>query len=99
MRRDKIVLDRETWYELCEFHHRLSDNYYNEKGENKKLREELGYLKALFDKEGDTQAIKYNGKLYRIVSTNHFHNVGEVDTIDINAVCVDEVNRDGKMQV
>lgn len=71
--------------------------YRDEANKVCELAEENGYLKALFDKEGDAQVIKYNGKLYRIVSTSHFHDVGESDTIDINAVCVDEVNRDGKM--
>lgn len=108
MRRDKVVLDRETYENLLKlkdcrsdyfekYYDQFRDKYCMEADENKKLQNENGYLKALFDKEGDTQVIKYNGKLYRIVSTNHFHDVGEADTIDINAVCVDEVNRDGKM--
>ena len=91
MKKDKIVLDRETWDELCERKHELVNDYHNERTENKKLQNENGYLKALFDKEGDTQVIKYNGKLYRIVSTSHFHDEGEADTLDINAVCVSEV--------
>ena len=92
MKKDKIVLDRETWDELCEFKRELVEDYRNERKENKKLQNENGHLKALFDKEEDTKIIKYNGKLYRIVSTSHFHDVGEADTIDINAVCIDEVN-------
>ena len=91
MKKDKIVLDRETWDELCEQKRNLVDDYRHERVENKKLQNENGYLKALFDKEGDTQVIKYNGKLYRIVSTSHFHDECEADTIDINAVCVGEV--------
>ena len=91
MRKDKIVLDRETWDELCEQKRNLVDDYRHERNENKKLRHENGYLKALFDKEADTQVIKYNGMLYRIVSISHFHDVDEADTIDINAVCVSEV--------
>jgi hypothetical protein len=102
MKKDKIVLDRETYDKLCELKDRkydyyieryeqYQDRYCKEVDENKKLQKENGYLKALFDKEGDTQVIKYNGKLYRIVSTSHFHDVGEADTIDINAVCVSEV--------
>ena len=91
MRKNKIVLDRETWGELCEQKRNLVDDYRHERNENKKLQNENGYLKALFDKEGDTEVIKYNGKLYRIVSTSHFHDEGEVDTLDINAVCVSGV--------
>ena len=102
MRRDKVVLDRETYENILELHKNNADYWYkqyekyinlycSEDTENKKLQNENGYLEALFDKEGDTQVIKYGGKLYRIVSTSHFHNVGEADTIDINAVCVSEV--------
>lgn len=91
MRKDKIVLDRETWDELCEFKRELADDYRNEREANKKLQNENGYLKALFDKEGDTQVIKYNGKLYRIVSTTNYIAAGEEETLDINAVCVREV--------
>lgn len=108
MRRDKVVLDRETYEEILALHKHDADYWYreymkyaslyrSENAENKKLQNGNGYLKALFDKEGDTQIIKYGDKLYRIVSTSHFHEVGEADTIDINAVCVDEVNRDGKV--
>ena len=91
MKKDKIVLDRETWDELCEQKRNLVNDYRDERVENNKLQNENGYLKALFDKEGDTQVIKYNGKLYRIVSTSHFHDAEEADTLDINAVCVNEV--------
>ena len=93
MRRDKIVLYRETWEELINFKRELICDYRKETEENKKLQRENGYLKALFDKEGDTEVIKYNGKLYRIVSTSHFHDTGEADTLDINAVCVGEVSK------
>ena len=91
MKKDKIVLDRETWDELCERKHELVNDYHNERTENKKLQNENGYLKALFEKEGDTDVIKYNGKLYRIVSTSHFHDAVEADTLDVNAVIVNEV--------
>ena len=91
MKKDKIVLNRETWEDLCEQKRNLVDDYRDERVENKKLQNENGYLRALFDKEGDTQVIKYNGKLYRIVSTNNFHDESEADTLDINAVCVSEV--------
>ena len=91
MRKNKIVLDRETWDELCEQKRNLVDDYRHERNENKKLQNENGYLKALFDKEGDTEVIKYNGKLYRIVSMVHCQNAGEADTLDVNAVQVSEV--------
>ena len=91
MKKDKIILDREAWDEFCEFKRELVEDYRNERKEHKKLQNENGYLKALFDKEDDTQVIKYNGKLYRIVSATYFYNAGEADTLDINAVCVSEV--------
>ena len=72
---------------------KYQDRYFQTYEENKTLQKENGYLQALFDKEGDTQVIKYGGKLYRIVSTSHFHDAGEADTIDINAVCVGEVSK------
>ena len=82
-------------YERINDHRRVADElrelYIGEINRNKKLQNENGYLKALFDKEGDTQVIKYNGKLYRIVGTSHCHDEGEADTLDINAVCVGEV--------
>lgn len=90
MKKDKIVLDREAWDELCEQKRNLVNDYRDERVENNKLQKENGYLKALFDKEDDTQVIKYNGKLYRIVSTSHFHDEVEADTLDINATCVYE---------
>ena len=102
MRKDKVVLDRETYEDILALHKSNSDYWYkeyvkyidlycSEHIENKKLQNENGYFKALFDKEGDTQVIKYNGKLYRIVSTSHFHDEGEADTLDVNAVLVSEV--------
>ena len=64
--------------------------YRNETNETYKLAKENGYLKALFDKEGDTQVIKYNGKLYRIVSMQLCKGDGE-ETLDISLVPVSEV--------
>ena len=101
MRKDKVVLDRETYERLLtlrdsnsnyymENYRKYRDMWIEQMDENKKLQSENGYLKALFDKEGDTQVIKYNGKLYRIVNTSHFHDEGEPDTIYISAVCVSE---------
>ena len=67
------------------------DQYYEIFSENIELKKQNACLKTLIDKEGDTQVIKYNGKLYRVVSTSHFHDEGEADTIDISAVIVSEV--------
>lgn len=84
MKKHKVVLSEELF-------DKYQDRYYEASCENRDLREENGYLKALFDKEGDTQVIKYNGKLYRIVSASHFHDEGETDTLDVNAALVSEV--------
>ena len=56
-----------------------------------KLKNENGYIKALLDKEADTEIIKYNGKLYRIARKHHFMSDDNVDELDIEAVCVGEV--------
>ena len=92
MRKEKIVLDRETWEELVSLKRELIYDYRNEREENKKLQNENGCLKALFDKEGDTQVIKYNGKLYRITSTTHCKTAGVEETLDLTAVPWREVN-------
>lgn len=84
MRKRKVVLSEELF-------DKYQNRYYEQVNENKKLQLKNGYLEALFEKECDTEVIKYNGKLYRIVSTSHFHDEGEADTVDINAVCVGEV--------
>jgi hypothetical protein len=73
--------------------------YMNTDIERVKLVEENKIFKDLFDKEQDTQVIKYQGKIYKIISTAHFSDLGEEDTIDINAVCVEEVNKDGKSEM
>lgn len=72
-------------------YHTMRERFINVCKENAELKLQNKYLYGLFDKEGDTQVIKYNGKLYRIVSTSHFHDAGEADTLDINAVLVSEV--------
>ena len=64
--------------------------YRDEASKTCELAKENGYLKALFDKEGDTQVIKYNGKLYRIVSTSNYKDEAE-ETLDFTAVPVSEV--------
>lgn len=91
MKKDKIVLDRETWDELCESKRELVNDYYNERKENKKLQNANGYLKALFDKESDTEVIKYNGKLYMIAHTTYCKDVDGEETIGFMAVPVREV--------
>lgn len=90
MRKNKIVLDKETWDELCEQKRNLVNDYRDERVENNKLQKENGYLKALFDKEGDTQVIKYNGKLFCIVNIQHCKGDGE-EALDISLVPVSEV--------
>lgn len=102
MRKDMVKMSRKEYREIID--EKNSDiqyarqqtedalkKFYEAVGKTIELQNENGSLKALFDKEGDTQVIKYNGKLYRIVSTSHFRDVGEADTLDINAVCVSEV--------
>lgn len=102
MRKDKVVLDRETYERLLtlrdsnsnyymEYYEKYQDKFINQVDENKKLQNENGYLKALFDKEGDTQVIKYNGKLYRMVSATNYIEPGVEETLDISLVLVREV--------
>lgn len=103
MRKDMVKMSKEEYREIIndknsDIHYAWGKAdeymklYHDEANKVCELAKENGYLKALFDKEGDTEVIKYNGKLYRIVSTSHFHDVAEADTLDINAVCVYEVN-------
>ena len=103
MRKDKVVLDRETYERLLtlrdsntshymEYYEKFQDKFIEAVDENKKLQNENGYLKALFDKEGDAQVIKYNGKLYRITSTTHCKTAGVEETLDLTAVPWREVN-------
>ena len=102
MKKDKVVLDRETYGKLITLsdnnlvyyrgqYHEYKERYFNENKENKKLQNENGHLKALFDKEGDTQVIKYNGKLYRVANTTCYKDETE-ETLDISFVPVSEVN-------
>ena len=102
MRKDKIVLDRETYERLLtlrdsnssyymEYYEKYQDKFIKQVDENKKLQNENGYLKALFDKEGDTQVIKYNGKLYKMVSATNYIEPGAKETLDINLVLIREV--------
>ena len=101
MRKDIIKMDREEYRNIMNSkdtsiqYAMQQKNDYREKwcealGNIHELQRENGYLKALFDKEGDTQVIKYNGKLYRIVNTQHCKSDGE-ETLDIILVPVSEV--------
>jgi hypothetical protein len=102
MGKNKVVLDRETYENLLklkDYRSEYFEKYYEqyrdrlcaEADENKKLQNENGYLKALFDKEGDTQVIKYNGKLYKMVSATNYVEPGVEETLDISLVLVREV--------
>ena len=84
MRKNKVVLSEELY-------EKYQDRYWEQVDENKKLQSENGYFKALFDKEADTEIIKYNGKLFRITSKHHFMNDEGVDELDIETVLVSEV--------
>ena len=77
--------------EYCGKMHEYHEQLRIEQSENNHLVRENEQLRMLFDKEADTQVIKYNGKLYRITSMVHCQSAGEVDTLDINAICVSEV--------
>ena len=84
MKKRRVVLSEELF-------DKYQERYYEQFGENKKLQRENGYLKALFDKEADTDVIKYNGKLYKIASTTYYSDHAE-NSLDITAVPVGEVN-------
>ena len=71
-------------------YHTMRERFINVCKENAELKLQNKYLYGLFDKEGDTQVIKYNGKLYRIVNTQHCKGDGE-ETLDISLVPVSEV--------
>ena len=63
------------------------DQYMDSAKREYKLTEEIADLKTLLSKEEDTQAIKYNGKLYRVASTTYYKDeAGE--SLDITAVLV-----------
>ncbi len=85
MKKRQVVLSEELF-------DKYQDRYFQTYEENKTLQKEIGYLQALFDKEGDTKVIKYNGKLYRITSTTNYVEAGVEETLDFTAVPVSEVN-------
>ena len=84
MKKRQVVLSEDLF-------DKYQDRYFQTYEENKTLQKEIGYLRALFDKEGDTQIIKYNGKLYRITSTTNYVEAGVEETLDFTAVPVREV--------
>lgn len=101
MRKDMVKMNKAEYREIIEMKNsdidyarqQASDymhKFYEAVGKALELQNENGYLKALFDKEGDTEVIKYNGKLFRIVNTQHCKGDGE-ETLDISLVPVSEV--------
>lgn len=99
MRKDEVTkIDRRTLDTvLTELTNRreecdnLRNRFLVETRNNKELQKKVGYLEALFDKEADTDVIKYNGKLYRITSTTNYVEAGVEETLDFTAVPVSEV--------
>jgi hypothetical protein len=83
MKKRQVVLSEELF-------DKYQDRYFQTYEENKTLQKEIGYLQALFDKEADTDVIKYNGKLYRIASVTYYNDHAE-ETLDFTAVPVREV--------
>lgn len=83
MKKRQVVLSEELF-------DKYQDRYFQTYEENKTLQREIGYLNALFDKEGDTDVIKYNGKLYRIASVTYYNDHAE-ETLDFTATPVSEV--------
>jgi ribosomal protein S17E len=81
MKKRQVVLSEELF-------DKYQDRYFQTYEENKTLQKKIGYLQALFDKEGNTQVIKYNGKLYRITSTTNYVEAGAEETLDFTAVLV-----------
>lgn len=71
------------------------NQYYEEllkiQREQAVLIRENEHLKMLFDKEADTQIIKYKGQLYRVSSITTYLEAGEAETLDLTAVTVNEV--------
>ena len=86
-----MFVNRDDYQRLCAKNEmyekeiaKYQEKYWNELRENKKLQNENGYLSALFDKEADTQVIKYNGRLYKIVSSTHNIEAGAEEILDIS---------------
>ena len=77
---------------MVEYYKKSVDLHY----QNKELIRENAFLKDALNKEQDTQFIKYYGKIYKIITTAHFSDIGEADILDINAIYCDEVNENGE---
>lgn len=92
-KQNKMLID-----ERCEFENRVNQ-YYEEllkiQEEKAELARENEHLKMLFDKEADTQIIKYKGQLYRVSSITSYIEAGEAETLDLTAVQVSVVQTHG----
>lgn len=80
---------------MYQYHNQLIEEHQK----NETLTRENEHLKMLFDKESDTQVIKYQGKIYRIENITHYSGVGEPDTLNICATFYGEVNTDGESKM
>lgn len=96
--RTKIKVDKNQYETLClqrEAYNKerleYREKYWKSQRENAFLETERAILMKFFDSHADTDAIKYNGKLYRIASTAHFKD-DDRESLDITAVPVGEVN-------
>lgn len=79
--------------------HRYQSEYIQVTHENRELHRENALLKKMFEEAEDTQAIKYNDKLFLIRSMAHYKEQGEEETLDIDAVYSTikvEVNKNGE---
>lgn len=85
---DTVLTELAKRREECD---NLSNRLLVETRNNRELQKRVGYLEALFDKEVDTDVIKYNGKLYRISSITNYIEPGVEETLDFTAVPVREV--------
>lgn len=88
--------------ELKEQMYNYQSQYIQTTHENKQLHRENALLKKMFEEAKDTQAIKYNDKLFLIRSRMHYQEQGEEETLNIDAVYSNikvEVNEDGESEV
>ena len=96
MKKNKVILDRETYTKLITFEsvfrsimdrvQRYMDLYDNEVQEKTKLLLENRDLKAALDKDGDTKVIKHDDKLYRVASIQHLVSDDGTDEVSVDAV-------------
>ncbi len=66
----------------------LNMRYFNLCEDIRSLERENALLKNMFNSSEDTQAIRYNGKLFRITDTTHFKSNDAEDQLDVTAFCV-----------